>query len=140
MSVRPIAAGDAIARLADFDTVVDARSEGEFAEDHLPRAVNWPSLNDAERREVGTTYKQVNPFEARKRGAALVAANIARHIERHVADKPKGWAPLAYCWRGGNRSGALALVLGQIGFRVHVIEGGYKAFRTAVLQDIPAHA
>jgi tRNA 2-selenouridine synthase len=36
MSVRPIAAADAIARLADFDTVIDARSESEYAEDHLP--------------------------------------------------------------------------------------------------------
>ncbi|MBE7368389.1 tRNA 2-selenouridine(34) synthase MnmH [Ramlibacter pallidus] len=140
MSVRPIAAADAIARLAEFDAVVDARSEGEFAEDHLPAAVNWPSLNDAERHEVGTTYKQVNPFEARKRGAALVAANIARHIEREVMDKPKGWKPLVYCWRGGQRSGSLSLVLGQIGFQVHVIEGGYKAFRGALLEQLPVLA
>jgi tRNA 2-selenouridine synthase len=55
-------------------------------------------------------------------------------------DKPKSWQPLAYCWRGGQRSGSLALVLGQIGFRVHVIEGGYKAFRTAVLASFPALA
>lgn len=140
MSVRPIAAADAIARLAEFDAVVDARSEGEFAEDHLPAAVNWPSLNDAERHEVGTTYKQVNPFEARKRGAALVAANIARHIEREVMDKPKRWKPLVYCWRGGQRSGSLSLVLGQIGFQVHVIEGGYKAFRGALLEQLPVLA
>ena len=135
-----IPAAEAIARLADFDAVLDARSESEYAEDRLPGAVNWPSLNDAERHEVGTLYKQVNPFEARKRGAALVAANIARHIEREVMDKPKGWKPLAYCWRGGQRSGSLALVLGQIGFQVHVVEGGYKAFRAAVLAELPALA
>jgi tRNA 2-selenouridine synthase len=138
MSVRPIAAADALARLDSFDTVVDARSESEYAEDHLPGAVNWPSLDDAQRHEIGTLYKQVSPFDARKRGAALVAANIARHIERAVMDKPKGWQPLVYCWRGGQRSGALALVLAQIGFQVHVVEGGYKAFRTAVLAELPA--
>ena len=137
MSVAVIPAADAIARLGEFDAVIDARSESEYAEDHLPDALNWPSLNDEERRTVGTIYKQVNPFEARKRGAALVAANIARHIERDVLDKPKGWKPLAYCWRGGQRSGSLALVLGQIGFRVHVVEGGYKAFRAAVLALLP---
>jgi len=137
VSVLVIPAADAIARLSEFDAVIDARSEAEFAEDHLPGAINWPSLNDEERREVGTIYKQVSPFEARKRGAALVAANIARHIEREVIDKPKAWRPLAYCWRGGQRSGSLALVLGQIGFRVHVVEGGYKAFRTAVLAGLP---
>ncbi|MBI5277013.1 MAG: tRNA 2-selenouridine(34) synthase MnmH [Burkholderiales bacterium] len=137
MSVHPITAAEAIERLGEFSTVIDARSEAEFAEDRLPGAVNWPSLNDEERREVGTIYKQVNPFEARKRGAALVAANISRHIEREVMDKPRSWQPLAYCWRGGQRSGSLALVLGQIGFRVSVVEGGYKAFRQAVLASLP---
>lgn len=140
MSVRPIPAAQAIARLADFDAVIDARSESEYAEDRLPGAVNWPSLDDAQRHEVGTLYKQVNPFEARKRGASLVAANIARHIAREVMDKPRDWKPLVYCWRGGQRSGALALVLGQIGFAVHIVEGGYKAFRAAVLAELPALA
>lgn len=140
MSVRPIPAAGVIARLAEFDAVIDARSEAEYAEDRLPGAINWPSLDNAQRHEVGTLYKQVSPFEARKRGAALVAANIARHIAREVMDKPKGWKPLVYCWRGGQRSGALSLVLGQIGFTVHIVEGGYKAFRAAVLAELPALA
>lgn len=137
MSVIVVPASSALEHLASFDTVIDARSESEYAEDRLPGAVNWPSLNDAERHEVGTLYKQVSPFEARKRGAALVAANIARHVGRDVMDKPKGWHPLVYCWRGGQRSNSLALVLGQIGFRVALVEGGYKAFRTAVLAQLP---
>lgn len=136
MSLTPIAAAELIGRLSEFDTVIDARSEAEFALDHLPGALNWPTLNDAERIQIGTLYKQVNPFEARKRGAALAARNIAAHIERHVIDKPKDWKPLAYCWRGGQRSGALSLILSQIGFRVTLVEGGYKAFRSAMLQDV----
>lgn len=135
MSLTPVAATELITRLAEFDTVIDARSEAEFAEDHLPGALNWPTLNNAERIEIGTLYKQVNPFEARKRGAAIAARNIAAHIEREVIDKPKEWKPLAYCWRGGQRSGALSLILSQIGFRVTLVEGGYKAFRAAMLQD-----
>ena len=138
MSVQRIAAADALARLAAFDAVLDARSESEYALDHLPGAINWPSLRDAERERVGTLYKQVNPFEARKLGAALVARNIAAHIERDAIDKPRHWRPLIYCWRGGQRSGALGLVLGQIGFQAAVIEGGYKAFRKAMLGDLPA--
>lgn len=137
MSVHVIPAAQAAARLDSFSTVIDARSEDEFALDHLPGAVNWPSLNNEERKIIGTMYVQVSPFEAQKRGAALVAANIARHIERHVLDKPKSWQPLLYCWRGGKRSGSLALVLGQIGFKVTLVEGGYKAFRGAVLADMP---
>lgn len=140
MAVTAIPAAEAISRLPEFGAVIDARSEGEYAQDRLPGALNWPSLNDTERTLVGTLYKQVSPFEAQKRGAALVAANIARHIEREVIDKPRDWQPLVYCWRGGKRSGSLALVLGQIGFRVWLVEGGYKAFRTAVLADLPALA
>ncbi len=130
-------AAEVLTRLHEFDTVIDARSEDEFAEDHLPLAVNWPTLNNAERKDIGTLYKQVNPFEAKKRGAAIAARNIAMHIEREVLDKPKEWKPLAYCWRGGKRSGSLSLILDQIGFRVTLVEGGYKAFRAAMLEDIP---
>jgi tRNA 2-selenouridine synthase len=137
VSVHPITAGEAIARLDEFGAILDARSEAEYAEDHLPGAVNWPSLDNEQRKLIGTLYKQVSPFEAQKRGAALVAANIARHIEREVIDKPRNWQPLVYCWRGGKRSGSLAHVLGQIGFRVSVVEGGYKAFRSAILADLP---
>jgi len=129
----PLAAPEALVRLDEFSAIIDARSEGEYAEDRLPGALNWPVLNDAERQLVGTEYKQVSPFVAQKRGAALVARNIAAHIEREVLDKPKDWRPLIYCWRGGKRSGSLALVLSQIGFRVHILEGGYQQYRRAVL-------
>lgn len=140
MSVHTITAAEAAARLHEFSAIVDARSEGEYAEDHLPGALNWPSLDNEQRIRVGTLYKQVSPFEAQKIGAALVARNIAAHIEREVLDKPKNWQPLVYCWRGGKRSNSLAFILGQIGFRVFLIEGGYKAFRAAVLQATPALA
>ena len=144
MSVTFISAQDALGRMAiplgapgGFSTIIDARSEDEYALDHLPGAVNWPSLNNEERIFVGTMYKQVNAFEAQKHGAAMVAANIAQHIQREVLELPKNWQPLIYCWRGGKRSGSLSLVLGQIGFKVNLIEGGYKAFRAAIVEDIP---
>ncbi len=137
MSLTVVPAADVLHRLHEFDTVIDARTEAEYAEDHLPTAVNWPTLNNEERIIIGTLYKQVNQFEAKKRGAAMAARNIAAHIEREVIDKPKDWRPLAYCWRGGKRSGSLSLILDQIGFRVTLVEGGYKAFRAAVVADIP---
>ena len=145
MSVNPVSAQDAIARMGlplgtpgAYSAIIDARTEDEYALDHLPGAQNWPSLNNAERIVIGTLYKQVGPFEAKKKGAAMVAANISKHIENHVFDLPKDWQPLVYCWRGGKRSGSLALILGQIGFKVAIIEGGYKAFRTALIAAIPA--
>ncbi len=135
MPLTKISAPDALAQLDSFSTIIDARSEGEYALDRLPGAVNWPTLNDQERHEVGTEYKQVSAFDARKRGAVMATRNIARHIETHCADKPKNWKPLVYCWRGGQRSGSLSLVLSQIGFDVHIIDGGYKAFRAEMLLD-----
>lgn len=137
MSLERISADQALTTLADYAAVIDARSEGEYAEDHLPGAVNWPSLHDEERKIVGTRYKQISQFEAKKLGAALVAQNIATHIQREVLDKPREWQPLVYCWRGGKRSGSLALVLDQIGFRVTLVDGGYKAFRAAMVADLP---
>lgn len=137
MPIQTIAAAEVLHRLGEYDTVIDARSPGEFALDRLPGAVNWPSLDDAQRVEVGTLYKQVGSFDAKKLGAAYVAQNAARHILTHVQDKPKNWRPLLYCWRGGNRSGAQATILSAIGFRVGLIEGGYKAFRNAMVADLP---
>jgi len=144
MSVNAVSAQDAIARMrlplgtaGAFSAIIDARTEDEFALDHLPGAQNWPSLNNAERIVIGTMYKQEGPFEAKKKGAGLVAANISKHIENHVLNLPKDWQPLVYCWRGGKRSGSLALILGQIGFKVSIIEGGYKAFRSAMVDAIP---
>lgn len=119
-----------------FDAVIDVRTPAEFADDHIPGAVNLPVLNNDERVRVGTLYKQVNPFEARKVGAALVSRNIARHLDEHFAGRPNTYRPLVYCWRGGQRSGSLAVVLGQIGFRVTLLEGGYKTYRGEVLDGL----
>jgi tRNA 2-selenouridine synthase len=138
MTLVTVTADEAAARLASFHAVIDARSPAEYAEDRLPGAENWPVLDNDERREVGTEYKQLSAFDARKHGAALVARRIAEHLEQRAADKPREWQPLIYCWRGGQRSGTLAWFLGQVGFRVSVLQGGYKAFRTVVREQLDA--
>ena len=125
-----------VAQLDQFDEIIDVRSEDEFAEDHIPGAVNYPVLNNAERAEVGTIYKQVSSFDAKKIGAALVSANIARHLREQLLERPRDWRPLVYCWRGGGRSGALAHVLTQIGWRTGKLEGGYKSYRRAVIDEL----
>ncbi len=120
----------------DFDAVIDVRSPSEYGEDHLPGAINLPVLDDAERARVGTIYKQQSSFLARKIGAALVARNVARYLEGPLADKPGGWRPLVYCWRGGQRSGSFATILSQVGWRVELIEGGYKSWRKLVVDEL----
>ncbi|CAG0124407.1 tRNA 2-selenouridine synthase [Rhodocyclaceae bacterium] len=124
-----------VAQLHEFDEIVDVRSPSEYAEDHIPGAINCPVLDDAERARVGTLYKQ-SPFEAKKVGAALIARNIARHLEQCWLDKPKSWHPLIYCWRGGQRSGAMTHILRQIGFAAERLNGGYKGYRHHVLQQL----
>ncbi len=119
-----------------YSEIIDVRSPSEFAEDRIPGAINLPVLDDVERAEVGTTYKQINPFTARKIGAALVAKNISQHLVQHFASKGKDYQPLVYCWRGGQRSNSMAVVLAQIGWRVTVLQGGYKTYRADVRQQL----
>lgn len=130
-----VAPDEALAELGRFDAIIDVRSPAEFEEDHLPGALNWPVLDNEERRIVGTLYKD-SPFEARKLGAAIVARNIARHLDEHAQALPKSWRPLVYCWRGGQRSGAMTWFLGQIGWRARQLQGGYKAYRARVREDL----
>ncbi len=127
-----------VAQLAEFDCVIDVRSPAEYAEDHIPGAINCPVLDNEERIRVGTLYKQVSPFEARKVGAALVARNIARHLEEQLNVHPKSWKPLVYCWRGGQRSGAFTHILREIGWSARRLNGGYKSWRHHVLQGLQA--
>jgi tRNA 2-selenouridine synthase len=125
-----------LAQLHDFDEVIDVRTPAEYAEDHIPGAINCPVLDNEERVTVGTLYKQVSPFEARKVGAALVSKNIAQHIQGRFFDRPKSWKPLIYCWRGGQRSGAMNIIFSQVGWASHQLEGGYKTYRRDVLQKL----
>jgi tRNA 2-selenouridine synthase len=125
-----------VADLANYDEIIDVRSPAEFAEDHIPGASNCPVLDDAQRAEVGTLYKQVSPFEAKKIGAAMVSENIARHLREKFLDRPKSWKPLIYCWRGGERSGAMTTVFRSIGWAAGQLDGGYKSYRGHVVAQL----
>lgn len=116
-----------------FDTLIDVRSPAEYAEDHVPGAISLPAMSNAERARVGTIYTQDSPFRARKIGAAIVARNVAAHLEGPLAEKDGGWRPLVYCWRGGQRSGSVATILSQIGWRTETVEGGYRSYRRLVV-------
>jgi len=119
-----------------FDAVIDARSPAEFAEDHIPGAINCPVLDDAERAAVGTLYVQQGAFEARRVGGAMVAAHLAGHLRGAFAEQPAAWRPLVYCWRGGMRSGAMVQWMRLVGWKAEQLAGGYKAFRRHVMDGI----
>jgi len=123
-----------------FDAIIDVRSPTEYALDHIPGALNLPVLDDAQRAAVGTEYVQGSKFLARRTGAAMVARNIASHLEGALADRGGGFKPLVHCWRGGQRSGAMVTVMDQIGWPVTVLDGGYQTWRrqvNAALYDAP---
>ena len=122
--------------LDEFDAVIDVRSPSEFEADHIPRAINLPVLTDAERAEVGTIYVQDSRFEARRLGAAYVSQNIGAHLLGKLANKPRDFRPLVYCWRGGMRSNSMATILSAIGWRGSVLEGGYQTWRRMVVSEL----
>ena len=120
----------------DFDTLIDVRSPAEYAQDHIPGAINLPVLDNEERARVGTIYTREDAFKAKKIGAALVAQNAARHLQGPLADKGGGWKPLIYCWRGGQRSGSFTSILQQVGWRADTVAGGYQAYRRLVARNL----
>lgn len=131
-----------VADLAKYDEIIDVRTPAEFAEDHIPGAINCPVLDNEQRIQVGTLYKQVSPFEAKKIGASLVSENIAKHLKDSFLDRPKSWRPLIYCWRGGDRSGSMTTIFKAIGWHAGQLDGGYKAWRSHViaqLAELPQH-
>ena len=125
-----------VSQLSDYDEIIDVRSPAEFTEDHIPGAISAPVLNNTERERIGTLYVQVSPFEAQRQGAALIARNIAMHLENKFHERPREWKPLVYCWRGGQRSGAMAHILAQVGWRVGQFQGGYKTYRRHVIDEL----
>ncbi|MEO6277281.1 tRNA 2-selenouridine(34) synthase MnmH [Roseateles sp.] len=129
-----------VADLANFTVLIDVRSPAEYALDHLPGAINCPVLSDEERRIVGTIYVQDSAFEARKIGGAMVARNIAHHLDEQFRDKPRDWRPLVYCWRGGMRSVSFVNWLRLVGWDAQQLKGGYKAWRAHVIEQIALRA
>lgn len=131
-----INSADLAQQMEQFDCIIDVRTPAEFAHDHIPGAINCPVLDDEQRIQVGTMYKQIGSFEAKRLGAALVAENISRHLQQSWQQKPREWRALVYCWRGGNRSGSAAHIMAKIGWPVSLLDGGYKEYRRQVAASL----
>ena len=116
--------------------IIDVRSPSEFNNDHIPGSINIPILNDQQRHDVGKTYKEVNPFKAKIMGASIISKNISKFLDNEFFSRKGSWQALIYCWRGGQRSRSLALVLNEIGWRISILKGGYKNYRKLVLDEL----
>jgi tRNA 2-selenouridine synthase len=115
--------------------LVDARSEGEFAQSHIPGAINIPILDNAERIQVGTLYKQAGPEKATLKGFELVGPRF-HLIQREALRKFPAKKLILYCWRGGMRSQILSWLLTQVGFEIFRLEGGYKTYRSFTFEAV----
>lgn len=118
-----------------YTLIIDARSPHEYADDHVPGAVNLPVVNDEEFAEVGITYKD-DPHAAYVVGAQYALKNIADYIGNVIRSHPSDSRFLVYCYRGGKRSRAWAEPLRGIGYQTDVLPGGWKAYRRSVLAGL----
>jgi tRNA 2-selenouridine synthase len=131
-----IKAQDFIENIKNYDLIIDARSPAEFAYSHIPNAVNFFALNDAEHQEIGTVHKQISPFEARVKGAAYVCKNAVAHIQSlYEAVTPSAKIAI-HCAKGGMRSSSLATIFSSIGYRIDRVDGGYKSYRACIVPYI----
>lgn len=123
--------------LAEFTTlaksapVLDVRSPAEYAHAHIPGAVSFPLFTDAERKEIGTAYKQVSRQEAVKIGLKYFGPRLLNYIAdaENILAKTTSRTLLVHCWRGGMRSAGMAWLLDLYGFEVYTLKGGYKTYR-----------
>lgn len=115
--------------------MIDARSESEFIQSHIPGALNLPILNDQERIVVGTLYKQKGAEAATLKGFELVGPRF-HQIQKDAIRRFPERKILLYCWRGGMRSQILSWLLGMVGFEVFRLKGGYKTYRTFTFEEV----
>ena len=111
------------------------RSEGEYNYGHILHATNLPLFDNEERKVIGTAYKQQGKNEAILLGLDVVGKKMSEFV-RFVQPKISDNKVFVHCWRGGMRSGSMAWLLNLFGYEVHVLKGGYKAYRQHVLQLI----
>ncbi|MCS4434851.1 tRNA 2-selenouridine(34) synthase MnmH [Aquiflexum gelatinilyticum] len=117
--------------------ILDARSEGEFIQGHIPGSINLPILNNEERKIVGTIYKQQGNQEAIIKGFELVGPRFSSIIQEALALFPEKKI-LTYCWRGGMRSEIMSWLLSMAGFQILRLKGGYKTYRTLTYETVHA--
>lgn len=115
--------------------ILDVRSPGEFSQGHLPGAISFPLFSDQERAEVGTCYKHQGRDAAVELGFDLAGPKCGEFIRQAKALAPDRQLRL-HCWRGGMRSGGMGWILAMAGFQVVLLEGGYKAYRRWVRQQL----
>ena len=115
--------------------IVDVRSPAEFAEGHIPNAINIPLFNDEERAIVGTLYKNKGKLPAIENGLEIVGPKMASFVRQALQIANAGEL-LVYCWRGGMRSESMAWLFERVNINCSLLKGGYKSYRNYLLNTI----
>lgn len=108
--------------------LIDVRTPDEYAQAHIPGALNLPLFSNEERAIIGTLYKQESREAAILKGFDLVGPKWSQYIKEALGLAPKKKIVL-YCWRGGLRSGVMAWAMDTYGFEVATLDKGYKSYR-----------
>ena len=114
---------------------VDVRSPGEYAEGHIPDAINIPIFNDEERAIVGTIYKKLGRVPAIEKGLEIVGPKM-HQFARQATEIAKDGQLCVYCWRGGMRSESMAWLFERVNIRCNLLQGGYKSYRSYLLDQV----
>jgi len=128
---------DQFLALSGLYPVIDVRSPGEFVHGHIPGAVNIPLFNNEERAMIGTLYVQKGKTDAIREGMGIAGAKFREFIQK-LENYPKEQQLLLHCWRGGMRSESMAWFYEKLGFRVLLLEGGYKSYRNYIRKAFTA--
>ncbi len=131
--IHPIDAGE-FSELRNSFPVIDVRSPGEFAQGHIPRATNLPLFDDEERHNIGILYKKSGRQAAVLEGLGYVGKKLQDLVKAARRIAPKNIV-LIHCWRGGMRSESMAWLLSTAGFKVYLLQGGYKSYRRFIRES-----
>lgn len=115
--------------------ILDARSPGEYEQGHIPEAISFPLFDNEERAQIGTCYKQQGQELAVELGLAIVSPKLVQLVQAAKKLAPDRHVRL-HCWRGGMRSGSMAMLLEAAGMKVALLENGYKAYRRWVRSEL----
>jgi len=118
--------------------VIDVRTPAEFEAGHIPGAYNIPLLSNEGRAVVGTLYKHEGKERAFIKALELTGPEMANFVRKakEISQATGSSRLYVYCWRGGMRSGSMSWLFNTAGFESHTLEGGYKAYRAYIRNNI----
>ena len=116
--------------------LIDVRAAVEYEKGSFPDTVNFPLLDDEERRLVGIRYKESGNAAAVEFGRQLISGEIkAERVDAWKAFVETHPDAYLYCFRGGQRSKISQMWLSEAGITIPRLKGGYKAFRNFLISE-----